>query len=86
MIDLLAQTKELKVGGIILLALLGLMFFIIMMKYGLLWVQAIASGARVGLLDLVGMSLRKVSPVTIVTARIMSVKAGIPVNTPLLEA
>jgi uncharacterized protein YqfA (UPF0365 family) len=32
------------------------------------------------------MSLRKVSPVTIVTARIMSVKAGIPVDTDKFEA
>ncbi|HEX7900338.1 MAG TPA: flotillin-like protein FloA [Planctomycetota bacterium] len=68
------------------LVLTLLIFFIIILKYGLLYIQALLSGARVGLLDLVGMSLRKVSPLTIVTARIMSVKAGIPVDSNALEA
>lgn len=63
-----------------------LIFLIVILKYGLLWIQALMSGARVGLLNIVGMSLRKVSPVTIVTARVMSVKAGIPVDSDKLEA
>ena len=71
------------IGGLVLALLV---FFIIILKYGLLYIQALLSGARVGLLDLVGMSLRKVSPLTIVTARIMSVKAGIPAESNKLEA
>jgi len=67
-------------------ALCGLVFFIVLMKYGLLYIQATLSGAHVRLLDLVGMSLRKVPPQTIVTARVMCVKAGIPVNSDKLEA
>jgi uncharacterized protein YqfA (UPF0365 family) len=66
--------------------LIGLVFFIIIMKYGLLYIQATLSGAHVGLLQLVGMSLRKVAPHTIVMARVMSVKAGIEVTTNKLEA
>ena len=72
--------------GIAAAALFVLVFLIIIFKYGLLYIQAALSGARVGLLELVGMSLRKVAPMTIVTARIMSVKAGIPVDTDKLEA
>jgi uncharacterized protein YqfA (UPF0365 family) len=71
------------IGGMVLLLLV---FFIIILKYGLLYIQALLSGARVGLLELVGMSLRKVAPHTLVTSRIMSVKAGIAVSTNLLEA
>ena len=63
-----------------------LVLLIILFKYGLLYIQAALSGARVRLLDLVGMSLRKVSSHTIVNARVMSVKAGIPVETNKLEA
>ena len=72
--------------GIAAAALFVLVFLIIIFKYGLLYIQATLSGARVGLLELVGMSLRKVAPMTIVNARIMSVKAGIPVDTDKLEA
>src|SRR5687767_7061782 len=63
-----------------------IVFFIIIMKYGLLFIQATLSGARVGLLELVGMSLRRVSPHTIVNARVMSVKAGIPIDSNKLES
>jgi len=90
MISALAQSSFFSgpMGYAVIGALvLGLLiFFIIILKYGLLWIQAMLSGARVGLLDLVGMSLRKVSPLTIVNARIMSVKAGIPVDSNKLEA
>ena len=37
-------------------------------KFGMLWIQAMTSGAYVGLLDLIGMSLRKVPPRPIVEA------------------
>ncbi len=75
--------------GLFAIALGGiaaLVFLIIIFKYGLLYIQAALSAARVRLLDLVGMTLRKVSPHTIVNARIMATKAGIPIDTPQLEA
>ncbi|MBI4566172.1 MAG: flotillin-like protein FloA [Planctomycetes bacterium] len=67
-------------------AIVALIFLLIIFKYGLLYIQASLSGAHVGLLDLVGMSLRKVDPHTIVNARVTSVKAGIPTPTDKLEA
>ena len=42
-----------------------------------LWVQALVSGARVGLFNIVFMRFRKVRPALIVNARIMAVKAGL---------
>jgi uncharacterized protein YqfA (UPF0365 family) len=52
-----------------------------------LWVTAYFSGVRVKLVrDLVGMRLRKVPPATIVKSLITAHKAGIPVETPKLEA
>ena len=71
---------------LLVVGVVGLVFVIIIFKYGLLYIQAALSGARVGLLDLVGMTLRKVSPLTIVNARVMAVKAGIPLETNKLEA
>ena len=66
--------------------LIGVVFFIIMIKYGMLWIQSIASGAGIGLINMVGMSLRRVTPRKILNVRIMSVKAGIPVDTEMIEA
>jgi uncharacterized protein YqfA (UPF0365 family) len=51
-----------------------------------LWIAAWSSGAYVGLITLIGMRLRRVPPATVVTARISSVKAGLPISVDELEA
>ncbi len=66
--------------GIVALGIL-----VIFLKFFGLWFRALLSGAPVGIAKLVGMWLRKVSPGVIVNARIMLVKAGIPLETDQLE-
>jgi uncharacterized protein YqfA (UPF0365 family) len=61
------------------------MFLIVVFKYGLLWFQARVSGAPVGLISIVLMRFRKVSPSIIVNARINAVKAGIEITSDELE-
>ncbi len=68
------------IAGIVLL-IIG--FFLL--QFLNLWVQALLSGARVSLLDLVGMRFRKVDPRTIVLSRIKAVKAGLAISTNQLE-
>ncbi len=51
-----------------------------------LWVEAISAGARVGISQLVGMRLRKVSPPAVVRPLIWATKAGIPLSVNDLEA
>lgn len=51
-----------------------------------LWIAAWASGAYVGLLNLIGMRLRRVPPGTVVTARISAAKAGLTISLNDLEA
>ncbi len=51
-----------------------------------LWVQALVSGAHVGLLNIVFMRFRKVPPKLIVTSKIMAVKAGLDFSTDALES
>ncbi|MFP4374860.1 MAG: flotillin-like protein FloA [Spirochaetaceae bacterium] len=65
------------------LVALGLLFLFI--KFFGLWFRALLSGAPVGLARLIGMWLRHVSPATIVDSRIILVKAGIPMESELLE-
>ena len=51
-----------------------------------LWLEAFASGVRVGLGNLVGMRLRKVSPPAIIRPLIAASKAGLVLSTDDLEA
>lgn len=51
-----------------------------------LWISALAAGVRVGLMNLVGMRLRRVAPVRIVNPLIKAVKAGLDLNTNMLES
>jgi uncharacterized protein YqfA (UPF0365 family) len=51
-----------------------------------LWMQALISGARVGLLNIVFMRFRKVPPKLIVESKIMAVKAGIEIASDELES
>lgn len=62
-----------------------LIFVVAFIAFFRLYIRALLSGARVGLLSLVGMSLRKVNPAVIVDSRIMAVKAGLEIATDELE-
>lgn len=66
-------------GGVILLAIVA---WAVPLR---LWLEAAASGVHVGLGNLVGMRLRKVSPPQIVRPLIAATKAGITLNTNELE-
>ncbi|MDB2686830.1 flotillin-like FloA family protein [Mariniblastus sp.] len=68
------------VPAIILIAI-GTLLAIVMVsfKYGRLWLQAKSSNSDVSLSSLVGMSLRKVKPETIVTAQVMASQAGLTI-------
>jgi uncharacterized protein YqfA (UPF0365 family) len=54
-----------------------LVVFVILARYLRLWVQSVASGAGIGLFDLVAMSFKKVNPTVIVRSKIMAVQAGL---------
>jgi uncharacterized protein YqfA (UPF0365 family) len=66
--------------GLVALGILFLFF-----KFFGLWFRALLSGASVGMGRLIGMWLRHVNPGIIVDARIMLSKAGIDVNSDMLE-
>jgi len=61
----------------------ALVVFALLARYLRLWVQSYASGAGIGLFDLVAMSFKKVSPTVIVRSKIMAVQAGIGESTGL---
>lgn len=69
------------VGGIVIVIVL-----LVIGQFISLWFQALLSGARVRLVDLVMMKFRKVDPRTIVYNRISAKKAGLEISTDLLES
>jgi uncharacterized protein YqfA (UPF0365 family) len=68
------------VGGIALLVI-----FAVIARFFGLWLRAALSGARVTFIELIGMTLRKVSAKVIVDSRIMAVKAGLDLSVNDLE-
>jgi uncharacterized protein YqfA (UPF0365 family) len=67
--------------GILIIVMIGVFFYFLGV-----WIRALMSGARVTILSLIGMKLRRVPPTLIVDARIRLIKAGLDLNTDPLEA
>ncbi len=65
----------------IALAIVIIIIVAIMAKFVSLWFQAFVSGTPISLFNIIGMSLRKIPPRTIVNARINSYKAGLKLIT-----
>ena len=70
---------------IVLAAILFLVLFFTFVPLGL-WISARASGVHIGILQLVGMRIRKVIPSRIVSPLIKATKAGLAVSINKLEA
>ncbi len=85
-IPLLVASKEALTIGIVICAIFLILFLLLIFKYGWLYIQALSSGANVALLQLVGMTFRRVNARIIVDSRIMAKKAGLDYDTPQLEA
>lgn len=62
---------------LILLAVIAGLFALVTARFISLWFQAFVSGTPISLFNIIGMSLRKIPPRLIVTARINSFKAGL---------
>ena len=82
--NLVAEIDPYMIGAIVLVIIV-LIIIGIMWRFLGLYIRAWISGAHVGLLELVGMSLRRVNPVAIVNARIQATRAGLDISTPEME-
>ena len=70
-------------------AILGIIFLVIVYLVGSylsLWLQAMVSGAHVGLFNIIFMRFRKIPPKLIVESKIMAGKAGIDISTDSFES
>ena len=73
--------KIVMLGVILLLVVL----FFVFVPVGL-WISAIASGVKIGIINLIGMKLRRVAPKKIVFPMIKATKAGLATKVNQLEA
>ncbi len=71
--------------GVVIVAIIFLIFFFLFISMFGLWIQCKTTGAKIGFFDLIFMKLRKVHVGTIVKAKILSVQAGLPMQTKELE-
>lgn len=78
---LLAQLQD--KGMVLLWGVLGVaafIFFLLVLNFGMIWVRAWTSGARVTFTELIALKLRSVPVGLIVDTRITAVKSGIPLS------
>lgn len=72
--------------GLLVLVVAAIALFYFVGSSISLWIQALVSGARVGLLNIIFMRFRKVPPKMIVEGKIMAAKAGLEISTDNLES
>lgn len=70
---------------VVILAIVLLLIILRFIPIGL-WISALAAGVKVGIFDLIGMRLRRVSPAKIVNPLIKAEKAGLATPVSKLEA
>src|SRR5260221_6044252 len=83
---ILAETSNLWWIVLVFVLIAVLVFFIMAFQFLGLYVRALVSGARVSMLELVGMRLRKVNAGVIVNSRIQAMRAGLPIMQAEMES
>ena len=73
-------------GLLAVLALIVLILIAVLGRYIRLYVQALVSGVHIGIIDLVGIQLRKLNPSAIVNARIQASRAGLNITQSQMES
>jgi len=72
--------------GVLVLVVVAVLMVFIFARYFRLWIQSFMTGAGIGIIDLIGMTLRKVNVNTIVRARIMAVQSNVKIETREIES
>jgi uncharacterized protein YqfA (UPF0365 family) len=63
--------------GIFLAVAIVIVMIALISRYFRLWIQSVSTGAGISILDLIGMTFRRVNPTVIVRSKIMAVQAGL---------
>src|SRR5215475_6079672 len=71
---------------LVVVVLIAIFFLVIFFSFVRLWIQSLLTGARISILDLVGMKLRNVDYGMIVRQKIALVQGGVKISTQDLES
>jgi uncharacterized protein YqfA (UPF0365 family) len=74
------------IGGIVLILIVCLVLFALLFQFLSIYIRARVSGAKVSVVELIGMRLRKVDAETIVNSRIQASRAGLHISQPEMES
>src|SRR5215472_16366130 len=74
------------IAFLVILVIVILVFIVIVSQFIGLYVRSYVSGASVGLVELIGMRLRKVNTLAIVNSRIQAHRAGLHISTAEMES
>ena len=83
---LAADSSNLLIAFLVFLLVVVLVFFFTAFQFIGLYVRALVSGAKVNMLELVGMRLRKVNATMIVNSRIQAMRAGLSMSQVEMES
>jgi uncharacterized protein YqfA (UPF0365 family) len=78
--------KVVLIAGLIVVGIVLLISFLLIANLIGLWIQAYFAEAKIKLVELIGMRLRKVNPRIIVKSKIMGIQAGLELTTKDLES
>lgn len=84
--NLLAAPDPWVFGGVIVVIIIALVILAILGQFIGLYIRAYVSGARVSIIDLIGMKLRKVDANGVVNARIQATRAGLHISQQEMES
>lgn len=76
----------LTIGIVLVLLVVFLIIFAVFFQFIGLYIRALVSGARVSMLDLIGMRLRRVNSNVIINSRIQAMRAGLAISQPEMES
>lgn len=83
---LLSEASPWAIGVVVVIVVILLVLFGLIFQFLGLYIRALVSGARVAMLDLIGMKLRKVPATVIVNSRIQAIRAGLHVSPAEMES
>ena len=83
---ILADLGPVTIGFLVIVCIAALIFIVLVSQFIGLYVRSWVSGAHVGLVELMGMRLRKVDALQIVNSRIQAHRAGLHISTAEMES
>ncbi|MHC4253136.1 MAG: flotillin-like protein FloA [Planctomycetota bacterium] len=75
-----------QIGIIVGAGVVGLIFVIILINFGFLYLRALFAGAHVSIIDMIGMKIKKVPVTLIVNNRIKAVQGGLNITSREMQA